>query len=205
MSLKNRIIGLAAVSAAALAVAAPLASAATSTTTTTTSPCANLSYTPVFKAYLDVNNYFLAPDGGFEAGGAGWTLNGSSVVLDGGLPLTPAADARSLEIPAGATVTSPPICSNENTPTFRFMTKSRSLLSGWWSVSVSYLNKNGAKEKVTASRAPYFVWTPTPAIALKTNLIKTDATGWGSVQISITAPSNSALRIDDLYIDPRMH
>ena len=197
MSLKNRIIGLAAVCAAAVAVAAPGASAATS--------CSTLTSAPVFKAYLDVNDYFLAPDGGFEGGGAGWTMSGSSVVLDGGLPLTLAADTRSLEIPAGATVTSPPVCSNATTPTFRFMTKARSFGASPWSVSVSYLDTKGVKQKVAASFAPYFIWTPTKPIALKTNLIKTDATGWGSVQISITAPSNSALRIDDLYIDPRMH
>jgi hypothetical protein len=32
-----------------------------------------------------------------------------------------------------------------------------------------------------------------------------DASGWGDIQITITAPADSALRIDDLYLDPRMH
>ena len=40
---------------------------------------------------------------------------------------------------------------------------------------------------------------------MRTNKIATDASGWGYVQISVTAPSDSALRIDDLYLDPRMH
>lgn len=198
MSLKNRIIGLAAVGATALAVTAPVASAATS-------PCATLSYAPVFAPYLDFNSYFLAPAGGFEPAATGWAVGSASVVLDGGVPLTLMADTHSLEIPAGQTVTSPAVCANANTPTFRFMAKARALGASSYTVAVTYLDGAGAKQKAAASYTPSVLWSPTPAIKIKTSQIKTDSTGWGTVQVSITAPSNSALRIDDLYIDPRMH
>ena len=117
MSLKNRIIGLAAIGAAALAVAAPLASAKQAVVARTalpsTSLCSTLSYSQVFLPYGDANPYTLTPQGSFEGPIDGWTVTGSAkVVADAGYAGGPVADTASLELSAGSTATSPPICAN---------------------------------------------------------------------------------------------
>jgi hypothetical protein len=209
MSLKNRIIGLAAVGAAALAVAAPLASAKTASTTLTkvASPCDAQYHTQAFLPFGDANLYGLAPQGSFEGGAVGaWTIAGSAeVVADAGYPDGPAADTASLELAAGSKATSPPICANASTPTFRFFTKALTAGAGVYGVDVSYPSSTGGTAHGAASLTPATSWAPTPQIRVKTNKIAVDASGWGYIQVTITAPSNSALRIDDLYLDPRMH
>ncbi len=37
----------------------------------------------VFKPWGDQHSYVLAPDGGFESGGAGWSLNGGAKAVNG--------------------------------------------------------------------------------------------------------------------------
>src|SRR4051812_40538604 len=78
-----------------------------------------------FAAWGDVADYFLAPDGDFSAGGAGWELHGAQVVADnepfwvhGGD--TPAA----VELEGGASATSPAICVGLDDPTMRFFARS---------------------------------------------------------------------------------
>jgi len=45
--------------------------------------CTDQSLSKPFLPWLDFANYQAAPDGGLEAGAAGWTLNGASVVTGG--------------------------------------------------------------------------------------------------------------------------
>ena len=68
--------------------------------------------TPVvqpFAPWGDSADYFLAPDGGFEQGGAGWTLLGRAAVQSGNEPfaLNAAGDRSSLRLPVGSSATSP--------------------------------------------------------------------------------------------------
>ncbi len=127
MSLKNRIIGLAAIGAAAL-VLAPVALAKPATTNpralsvgevaataqvAAAPSCATQEYSQVFLPFGDLNLYTLIPQGSFESGIGDWTITGSGkVVADAGFPGGPVADTASLELSAGSTATSPPICAN---------------------------------------------------------------------------------------------
>jgi len=210
MSLKNRIIGLAAVSAAALAVAAPLASAKTTSASLATakiaSPCDALAYTQAFLPFGDSSQYFLAPQGSFEGAYDGWTVTGSAkLVADAAYPTGPAADTTSLELSAGSTALSPPLCANATTPSFRLFLKALSANPRYYSVGVSYPSATGGTLVGAEDQRSSTSWTLSSPIGFKTNKISVDASGWGYVRISVTAPSNSAMRIDDLYIDPRMH
>lgn len=171
-----------------------------------TSLCSTLSYSQVFLPFGDANLYTLTPQGSFEGPIDGWTVTGSAkVVADAGYAGGPVADTASLELSAGSTATSPPICANASTPTFRFFAKALTAGAGTAGVAVSYLDAAGNKYKGTGSFAAATTWNPTAEFRVRTNKIATDASGWGYVQISVTAPSDSALRIDDLYLDPRMH
>src|SRR4051794_7414887 len=80
---------------AALGVVAPTAGAKKHRHAQAT--CDNPPSTAVFSQFNDRRTYFPVPDGGFEAGATGWTLDGASVV-DGNetFNLGGAADAKSL-------------------------------------------------------------------------------------------------------------
>src|SRR3954449_403088 len=88
---------------ATAAVAAPSAQAA----------CASHATTAAFGAWGDPAAYFLAPDGGFEAGASGWALSGGAKVVEGNEPffLQAKSDHRALSLTApGASATSPFVC-----------------------------------------------------------------------------------------------
>jgi hypothetical protein len=106
---------------AALGAVAPTAGAATPASA---SSCGNPESSKVFSQFGDQKSYFLAPDGGFEAGGDGWGLDGSSVV-DGNesFNLNGADDSKSLSLPSGSSATSPAVCVTRKHPQFRFVAK----------------------------------------------------------------------------------
>ena len=163
MSLKNRIIGLAAIGAAALAVAAPLASAKQAVVARTalpsTSLCSTLSYSQVFLPFGDANPYTLTPQGSFEGPIDGWTVTGSAkVVADAGYAGGPVADTASLELSAGSTATSPPICANASTPTFRFFAKALTAGAGAARAAGAHPGAGGNKDKGAGSFAAAPPW-----------------------------------------------
>ena len=68
----------------------------------------------VFLRWLDPIPYYLAENGGFESGSAGWTLTGGAKVVSGNEPffLNSKNDRFSLSLPSGATATSPWTCAS---------------------------------------------------------------------------------------------
>ena len=63
----------------------------------------------VFAPWNDPNMYWLAPNGGFEFGSAGWSLGGGAAVVSGNEPFYPTG-SHSLSLPSGSTATSPVTC-----------------------------------------------------------------------------------------------
>lgn len=201
----------AAVAVIALAVAAPAAMARKSVDVNAAakasgSACTDLSYTQALAPFGDVNWYFLAPQGSFEGGADGWTTVSGEVTVagDAGYQDGPIPDTTSLQLGPGATVTSPPICANSSTPSFRFFTKALASTAKGYTVEVTYLTQDGGSVKASGSAVTGTTWAPTPEFRVRTNKIALDDSGWGAIRISITAPSDGAMRIDDLYVDPRM-
>ncbi len=156
----------------ALALAAPAAQACTG---------------PVsrpFLPWLDLAYYESAPDGGFEAGGDGWFLDGATVV-DGGHPW--GGDRRSLSLPAGSSATSAPVCVSVAHPTIRFFAHGNGLmtvtvLAGGLELPVGVVLGGGA-------------WSPSLPMPVLANLL-------GAQEVRFRFASAGALRIDDVYIDP---
>ena len=73
-----------------------------------------------FLPWLDLAYYQEAPDSGFEDGGS-WTLAGGAAVVAGNQPFL--AGARSLDLPAGSSATTAPICVTVAHPTIRFFAR----------------------------------------------------------------------------------
>jgi hypothetical protein len=151
-----------------------------------------------FAAWGDVADYFLAPDGDFSGGGAGWQLDGAELVADnepfgvhGGD--TPAA----IRLASGAAATSPPICVTLDDPTMRFFARSD---GGSLAVAVLYSDANGDPHKlrigtISADAAPD--WAPVAPLPITANTAEMD------VQFRFRAVgAGSAWTIDDVYVDP---
>jgi hypothetical protein len=189
-----------AVAVVAFAAAAPSAFAAKppAKPTADSTGCAARAFSNVFSAYQDNALYTLAPDGGFEAGAAGWTLSGdASVVGESSSIQLAALGANSLQLAPGATATTPAICVERGFPTFRFATKSGD--RGVLRVQVLYANGRSKKTGRIAARS---AWRVTRKLSLAQGRFHVKAGESANVQLRFTA-SRGTVRIDDVYVDPR--
>ena len=160
----------------------------------------------VFRPWGDNHYYVLAPDGGFEAGGAGWSLSGGAATVAGNESffLNDAADTRSLSLPSGSSAVSPPICMSLDTPIFRLLARNTGNPSAGLKVEATYkllgLVRTKTVSTVTAGRD----WAP--AQEMSTVLTLSTIVGTlipSAIQIKITpVGSGGSWQVDDLYIDP---
>jgi hypothetical protein len=173
------------------------------------SASAACSYTgaeQVFEPWGDQHSYVLAPNGGFESGSSGWSLNRGAAVVGGNESyyLNDAADLASLSLPAGSTATSPPICMQLDTPIFRLLARNTGDPTSKLRVEATYsllgLVRTNVVNTVTAGPS----WAPaqqmSPVLGLSTivgTLIPS------AIQIRITPLDNKGQwQVDDLFVDP---
>jgi hypothetical protein len=163
-------------------------------------PCAERAFSKVFASYNDNRLYTLAPDGDFEAGAAGWTLDGAVVADESSSILLGAAlGAKSLELADGASATTPAICVERGFPGFRFATRSAD--RGVLRVQVLY--GAGRKTKKTGRIRGGAEWKVTRKLSLAQGRFHVRRGQSASVQLKFTA-SGGTVRMDDVYIDPRL-
>src|SRR4051812_20882012 len=88
----------------AAAVAALTLVAAMSALASSAQACSYSGAKQAFSQWGDRSNYVLAPDGGFEAGGSGWSLSSGATVVAGNESyyLNGTGDSKSLSLPAGS-------------------------------------------------------------------------------------------------------
>jgi hypothetical protein len=188
--------GLAVLASLAVAAPAPAADIATA------APCAPRAFTTIFSAFGDKSLYTLAPDGGFEAGAAGWTRSaGAAVAADSStIQLGSALGRKSLELAPGASATSPAICVERGFSSFRFVARSVGAAKG--ALSVEVLHATG---KVTAGGAirPAAGWGATNSVQLVEGQFKVYAGESTTVRLRFTA-SGGTVRMDEVYVDPRL-
>ena len=165
------------------------------------SPCADRVFSRVFSAFNDRALYTLAPDGDFEAGAAGWEL-GDGAALAGessSIQLGAALGANSLELADGASAVSPEICVERGFPAFRFVTRSAD--RGVLRVEVLY--RDGKKAKKAGRIKARADWHVTRKVSLAQGRFHVKRGRSANVQLKFTASSGS-VRVDDVYIDPRL-
>jgi hypothetical protein len=152
----------------------------------------------VFSEYGDNAYYELAPDGGLEGGGTGWTFtNGAR--LENGRETSVNSDAPnqvSASVPFGATAISPPVCVDATTPSFRLMTINSGKKDTKLKVKVIYETPK-IETRTTEIRASN-IWGPTEALELRVDKYEERV-----ARIAFTPKEKEgAWLIDDLYIDP---
>jgi hypothetical protein len=161
--------------------------------------CAYPDAEQVFAAWQDEGYYQLAPDGGLEEGGNGWTLAGGAALVAGNETsyLNSPNDAFSLSIPFGGSATSPRVCVDANTPAFRLMTVNSGAESSKLRVTVIYELTTGTKTRNSDVRAED-EWEPTKPLQLDV-----DGEVERVARISFAPRDEKGTwQVDDLYIDP---
>lgn len=160
----------------------------------------------VFSPWGDRHHYVLAPDGGLEAGGSGWSLSGGAKAVAGNESyyLNDAGDSRSLSLPAGSKAVSPPVCMSLDTPIFRMFARNPGDPSSRLRVEAVYKLLGLVRTKAVSTVTAGSSWAPTQQMSTVLSLATIVGTLIpSSIQIHITPlDRKGAWQVDDLYIDP---
>lgn len=151
-----------------------------------------------FGPWNDNASYTLAPDGDLTGGGAGWGLDGASIVDDnepwyvhGGD--TPAA----VSLESGESATTPPICVTPQHPTMRFFARSTGDEIGMLKVDVLFGDGDSLPIGILVGLIQGDEWAPSGVLPIIANSFNDE------VRFRFTAiGSDSAWVIDDVYVDP---
>jgi hypothetical protein len=154
-----------------------------------------------FVAWNDPADYFLAPDGDFGGGAAGWDLAGGEVVAENEPYYVHGSDVpAAVRLESGASVTSPTICVAENDPTMRFFARSTGEPTGTLGVEVLYTDALGDPQSLpigVVAAAAAGEWAPTVPMPITANVYEM------AVAFRFTAQgTGSSWLIDDVYVDP---
>jgi hypothetical protein len=154
-----------------------------------------------FVAWGDLADYFLAPDGDFSGGAAGWELAGAEVVEENEPYYVHGESApAAVRLESGASATSPTICVAETDPTMRFFARSAGDPTGTLDVEVLYTDELGEPQSLTIGSVAgdtALEWTPTAAMPITVNVYEM------AVSFRFTAHgTGSAWLVDDVYVDP---
>jgi hypothetical protein len=194
---------LAAITAMAMtgAIAAP---AQAGILTASASDCGDESLSQPFAGFGDQNQYKLVQGGSFESTLQDWTLIGSARVVSGNEPwkVGGSGDGKSLVLPAGSSVITPPACVGLQEPTLRFFAKKNRGLLSTLAVSVYVKTSLGLVVPVpvgvvTAGSA----WKATPQMLIVANLLPLLPGDRTPVAFQFT-PLLGDWQIDDVYVDP---
>ncbi|MGH2872184.1 MAG: hypothetical protein ACRDL5_06940 [Solirubrobacteraceae bacterium] len=169
-----------------------------------TSACNNATLTEPFAHWGDTNDYELVPGGSFESGAPGWTLTRGAKIVSGSEPFgaTGSVGKYSLDVPAGASVTSPFTCVNAAYPSFRFFARNHGLLS-IMAVSVVYRTVLGLEVTLPVGVST-LSGTWGPSLPMLTGSVVTGLLSGGTTQVALRfteLTGNS--QIDDVFVDPR--
>jgi hypothetical protein len=179
---------------------APLAAAATAQAQEA-ARCEGRVIEQPFTAWEDSADYFLAPDGDFSSGAAGWQLDGADVVADNEpWNVHGSETAAAVSIPSGASATSPQICVAQDDPTMRFFARSSADAGRTLDVEVLYTDGDGNEQALTIgtiSGDSTLDWTPVTALPITANSYEMTV----AFRFTARGPDNEWL-IDDVYIDP---
>ncbi len=170
-----------------------------------TGACNEAALSQPFLRWGDTSSYELVPGGDFEGSLAGWTLGGGAQRVPGSEPYgaSGSVGSYSLALPAGASAQSPFTCVDAAYPTFRFFARNEGLASTVVA-QVVYKTLLGTVALPLGVVALSEQWEPT--LPMLTGSVVTGALSGGTAEVALrfTALTGGS-RIDDVFVDPRMH
>jgi hypothetical protein len=167
-------------------------------------PCDDSPLSTPFARWGDLASYKLAPGGDFERSLSKWTLSDGADRVSDSEPwgVVGTVGGGALEVTAGASATSPPICVNAGSPSLRFFARSTDDLLAVLRVDVLYLDSAlGVVSVPVGYEAAGGYWHPTLPLATASALPAATAGGQTSLRLRFTAVRGS-WRVDDVFIDP---
>jgi hypothetical protein len=200
--LMRRVV-LAAITAVAMtgAIAAP---ANAGILTAPAKDCGDESLSQPFAGFGDQARYKLVQGGSFEGSLQDWTLMGGAKVVSGNEPwkVGGASHGKSMVLPAGSSVITPPACVGLNEPTLRFFAKKNSGLLTTLAVSVYVKTSLGLVVPVPVGVVlANGQWKATPRMLIVANLLPLLPGDRTPVAFQFT-PVLGSWQIDDVYVDP---
>jgi hypothetical protein len=171
-----------------------------------TDACDSAALSQPFSQWNDSSEYKLVPGGSFENSASGWTLGHGASIVKGSEPFGAAGSvgASSVNLPAGASVTSPFTCVDAAYPTFRFFARNNGLLATVL-VSVVYkLPLLGQAAVPVGTVALSSKWSPSLPMLTASVLTGLLHGGTAPMAVRFTAVTGSS-QIDDVFVDPHMH
>lgn len=153
-----------------------------------------------FARWGDKSYYVLVPGGSFEPGSPAWKLGGGAKIVAGNetFYVRSTADRYALYMPAGSTVTTPPMCFAPGDWKLRFFAKGSGGAVRVKIVVKSVLGVLSVLDGGTVRSGS--TWQPSPAVNLLlsniTSILATD-----SISLRLTTGA-AAVRLDDVYLDP---
>ena len=191
----------------ALCVFAAAGSAAAGTLERVSSPCGD-TLTQPFLPWLDPGYYAFTPNGGLENGLTGWSSSGGARVVAGNesYAVHGAADAYSLDLPPGASATTPSICIATLSSVGRLFVRNTGSSLSTLRVDVQYTTVLGIRMSVPVGLVVgSSSWQPTLPIPLLANVLGLPLFTGGSTQITLRFTAQGAggsWQVDDVYVDP---
>lgn len=194
---------------------APAAATPTPTPAPAATGCTPVATTKAFSKYSDDADYFMAPGGSFESGTTtGWTLTSGAKIVSGNENLGVTSGSKALDLPVGATATSPAFCVDDSLPSFRFASKLSSLDGGYIAVVIyrDAVGKITNAQFTSSSAGSYWngatSWNPS-AISPLASKIPLSAGGTASVQLMFVGTMKAygifvgaKATIDSVMVDP---
>jgi hypothetical protein len=166
--------------------------------------CGDESLSQPFAGFGDQHQYKLVQGASFEAALTDWTLIGGAKVVAGNEPwkVGGSAHGKSLVLPAGSSVITPPACVGLKEPTLRFFAKKNRGLLSTLAVSVYVKTSLGLVVPVPVGVVTAgSQWKATPQMLIVANLLPLLPGDRTPVAFQFT-PLLGDWQIDDVYVDP---
>ncbi len=167
--------------------------------------CPETTLVQPFTALGDSGYYSLVPGGSFEAGEPRWATAGPAMVALGSEPydVTHAPGLFSMALAPGGSTVSPYMCVEPNDRTFRFFLRATTPTA---TVSVNLIYRGPLGLPVVVASKSLTVgsgWELSPT--LHTGAAAVSNVSGGSAQLALGfVATKGTVRIDDVYLDPRM-
>jgi hypothetical protein len=152
-----------------------------------------------FAPWGDSASYFLAPNGDFAGGAAGWQVSGADVVADS----SPLSGGGALRLGSGESATSPGVCVGLNTPTMRFFARNAGDPDGTLRVDVRFESLLGLTLTLPIGEVSGGgAWAPSPTLPIVANLLGVLGGSHTPVAFRFRSSGGGTWLIDDVYVDP---
>ncbi|HEY1775775.1 MAG TPA: hypothetical protein VGG41_06415 [Solirubrobacteraceae bacterium] len=197
MNARFRLLLVTTVAACSLALPAIASAAPSSAQPAPTSACAAPTFFQGFTAFHDNNWYTLTPgETSDNFNGAGWTLSGGASIVT--TTLEDGQTGSVLNLPAGASATSPVMCVTSAYPNAKMIVRDIGTPPGV-NLGVAYL-AGAAATNANVPGTPNG-WSISPPLNLK----PANTPGWQPVQFTISAGTQhgGSYQVYDFYVDPR--